>query len=93
MNNPTQTASLSLIDPLQPELSVARHRPRRWGRLYGCSDALVIATAARRHAGPVIAITTDMQAADRLNTELHFFLKDNDIPNFIFPDWESPFLE
>jgi transcription-repair coupling factor (superfamily II helicase) len=61
----------------------------RWGGLYGCSDALLIAAAAANHSGPVLTIAPDSQTALRLETELRFFTAGSDLPIGIFPDWET----
>ncbi len=73
---------------LNPDVPKARGQ-QVWGRLYGDSLALVIQAAARRHGGPSLVITPDMQQADRLLGELRFFGAQSDLPILGFPDWET----
>lgn len=58
-----------------------------WGRLPGASSALVIATAAQRHDGLVLALVDDAASVDRLEAELRVFV--DDLPILAFPDWET----
>ncbi|MEE4376625.1 MAG: transcription-repair coupling factor [Candidatus Competibacteraceae bacterium] len=74
---------------LIPQLPRRAGETLRWGGLYGCSDALLIAAAAANHSGPVLTIAPDSQTALRLETELRFFTAGSDLPIGIFPDWET----
>ena len=62
---------------------------RHWGGLHGSAAALAIAGAARACAGLVLAVAADPGAAQQLETELRFFLRDSDIPILHLPDWET----
>jgi len=89
MNKPGYCSVLAPPDP-----SGAGQR-QQWGRLYGGSQALVIATAARQHSAPVVVIAEDTAAAQRLSDELRFYLSHEaggatpDTPLLSFPDWET----
>ncbi|MCC2637381.1 MAG: mfd, partial [Moraxellaceae bacterium] len=61
---------------------------RHWGRLAGSGLALALAEAAERHPGVAMVITSDTQAATRLEEELRFFLGDR-LPLLHFADWET----
>ncbi|NJN47121.1 MAG: hypothetical protein HC808_12270 [Candidatus Competibacteraceae bacterium] len=74
---------------LIPRLPRRAGETLRWGGLYGCGDALLIAEAAANHSGPVLTIAPDSQTALRLETELRFFSAGSDLPIGIFPDWET----
>jgi len=83
-------SAASLHDsPLNPPLPSSPGVRFQWGCLYGSSQALAIAGAAREAKGLVLAITTDVQSAVRLSAELSFFLDDPQIPVLSFPDWET----
>ena len=62
----------------------------RWGQLYGCSYGLLLSAAARDHDGPLLVLTADTPSASRLESELRFFIGDDDaLPVLHFPDWET----
>ncbi|HHO67619.1 MAG TPA: transcription-repair coupling factor [Gammaproteobacteria bacterium] len=86
----TQPESLDapVASPLDPPLPRAGRR-LTWARLYGDSLALAIAGAARRHAGPLLVVTADSQAAEQLQEQLTFFAASAGLPVFCFPDWET----
>jgi transcription-repair coupling factor (superfamily II helicase) len=69
----------------------ARGSRRRWTSLYGSSRGLAIAGAARAHDGPLMVVTPDAPAAQRLEDEIRFFLGEDEpgIPLVNFPDWET----
>ena len=60
-----------------------------WGRLYGGSAALAIASAAQAYDGLLLVILEDVLSAARTKDELSFFLAHQDIPVLTFPDWET----
>ncbi|MBF7072962.1 transcription-repair coupling factor [Glaciecola sp. MH2013] len=60
-----------------------------WGELHGASQALSIAKAANAHHGPLIVVTEDSVQAIKLEKELAFFLRTEDIHVQLFPDWET----
>ena len=61
----------------------------QWGQLYGSSAALAIATAAAHFAGLVVLVVDDVQQANRMESELRFFLGRSEVPVLQFPDWET----
>ena len=61
---------------------------RRWGQLYATAGPLMLARAARRHDGLILAVTESAQAADQIESELRFFAGDR-FPVLHFPDWET----
>ena len=72
-------------EPLLP--SAAAHRVR-WGELYGSARALMIATAAVDHSGPVIVVADNAREAERLAAELEFFASD-ELPLHRLADYET----
>ncbi|CAN5245729.1 transcription-repair coupling factor [soil metagenome] len=60
-----------------------------WDNLYGCSMGYVISQAVKQATGPVLVLTTDSLAAQRLEDELHFFKENDDVPILQFPAWET----
>ena len=60
-----------------------------WGRLYGLSDVLAIASAVEQHNGPALIVTDDVKHADRLESGLRLFLSDKKLPILTLPDWET----
>lgn len=77
--------------PRIPALPTSGHR-RAWWRAPGSSSALAwaVAAAARAHAGPLLVVTADNHAADRLETDLDVLLGDDaSLPVVHFPDWET----
>jgi len=79
----------SLCNPFTPSLPTRAGEIRKWGQLYGNSIGLIISAAARQHPGPLIVITADTAAAQRLEYALHFYLGKDDLPVLTFPDWET----
>ncbi|HKJ22601.1 MAG TPA: transcription-repair coupling factor, partial [Gammaproteobacteria bacterium] len=75
--------------PFQPIVPDRPGTTAHWGRLYGSSYGLVISAAARRHQGPVILVTPDTAAAERLIHEIRFYTDGDDLPVSGFPDWET----
>ncbi len=70
-----------------PQQATQSGRRSRWGQLYGSSEGLAIAQAARQAGAPLIVITPDTPAATRLEYEIRFFA--GDLPVLTFPDWET----
>ena len=59
-----------------------------YGQLYGCSQALTIASMACRKTVPIVVVCKDIQQAQLLEHEIRFFYNnDNAILNL--PDWET----
>jgi len=61
---------------------------QRWGRLYGSSPSLVLAEEASRLTVPLLVVAGSTREAERLTTELQFYL-DGFFPVLSFPDWET----
>jgi len=61
----------------------------QWGQLYGSSYGLVLSSTATQHQGPVLVITADMAAAQRLDYSLRFYMAEENISILQFPDWET----
>ena len=85
MNHP-DTALTSPFNPTRPSKAGFRSQ---WGRLYGSSYGLVLSSAAAQHSGPVLVITADMAAAQRLEYSLRFYMSEKEISILQFPDWET----
>jgi len=61
-----------------------------WGRLYGNSPGLLLASCISEFDGFLLVITADMQQANRLEHELKFYLSGKpDASILSFPDWET----
>lgn len=88
---PMLTAKPTLaISPFDPPLPHNAGERLYWENLYGSATGLVVSAAAKRHAGPLIVITTDTPSAMRMEDELQFFLSgSDDIPVLLLPDWET----
>ena len=78
-----------LTSPFQPTCPTKAGFRSHWGRLYGSSYGLVLSATACQHDGPVIVITADMAAAQRLEYSLRFYMSEKDISILQFPDWET----
>ncbi|HEV2540507.1 MAG TPA: transcription-repair coupling factor [Frateuria sp.] len=70
-----------------PPLPTSPRQRRFWTPPHGSSRALLIAEAARDHAGLLVAVTRDTQRASALEDELRLFA--GDLPVLHFPDWET----
>jgi transcription-repair coupling factor (superfamily II helicase) len=70
-----------------PPLPTTPKQRRFWTPPHGSSRALLIAEAARDHAGLLVAVTRDTQRASALEDELRIFA--GDLPVLHFPDWET----
>lgn len=65
---------------------------RAWWRAPASPSALAfhIASAARAHAGPVLAVARDNQTAHQLESDLQTLLAGQvEVPVLAFPDWET----
>ncbi len=85
---PATIPSSALSLPLQPVLPPDNRHPLGWGQLHGAGPALLIAAAAARYRGLVLAIAPDSQTALRLETELRVF-GGAELEILAFPDWET----
>ncbi len=75
--------------PFQPPLPSKAGFRSQWGQLYGSSYGLVLSSTATQHQGPVLVITADMAAAQRLDYSLRFYMAEENISILQFPDWET----
>lgn len=66
------------------------NQKQSWLDLQGIAQTFAIIYAQKNHSGPLLVITPDIEAANRLKLELEFFHgKDNSYPIYLFPDWET----
>jgi len=77
---------LHLIEPLR--LDTPASAEHQLGQIYGCGQALTIATAAAQKQVPIVVVTSDIQQAQLLQHELQFFYPRKDLV-YHFPDWET----
>ncbi|MBP9034819.1 MAG: transcription-repair coupling factor, partial [Pseudomonadales bacterium] len=76
-------------------LSPPRARPGdhlRWGGLIPGADALALASVAREHPGTVVILTAGSATAERIESDLRFFLAGTGAaarPVLRLPDWET----
>lgn len=77
------------VSLLQPALPAKAGDKRLAGQLYGSAAGLLLARAAQQHNGPLLVITDDMASAQRLETEIRFYLGRDKLPILHFPDWET----
>ncbi|MHB8551199.1 MAG: transcription-repair coupling factor [Acidiferrobacterales bacterium] len=59
-----------------------------WTPMHGSALGLAIAECAVGHNGPLLVVTHDARAAQRLEDEIHFYAEES-LPVLPFPDWES----
>lgn len=78
---------MSLHCPLTPPLPSKVGDHLRFGNLHGSSLSLIIANIASTSTQPLLVITIDNLAANRLQEDLAFFAPELTILNF--PDWET----
>jgi len=90
MQNNIQKANVQKHSPLSPVLPHQAHSEISWGRLYGSSPGLLLASCAQTCNGFILIVTSDMSQANKLEHELKFFLSGNpEISILSFPDWET----
>ncbi|MGD9390982.1 MAG: transcription-repair coupling factor, partial [Thioalkalispiraceae bacterium] len=80
---------LAVHSPLLPVLPEKTGERLQWGRLYGSSYGLIISAAASHHDAPLLVVTPDTAAAQRLEYALHFYTDEDSLPIITFPDWET----
>jgi len=77
-------------NPFAPPRPHSAERRLRWRGLLPGADALALAAAARAQEAPVLVVTADTESANRLESELAFFLSQPSDPEVLhFPDWET----
>lgn len=77
-------------DPFAPPRPHNAERRLRWRGLLPGADALALAAAARAQDAPLLVVTADTESANRLESELAFFLSQPSDPEVLhFPDWET----
>jgi len=75
---------ISTLHPLYPEKN---SKQVSWAQLYGCSQDLIIANAAKEFKGLIVLVTPDSNSAYTAEANIRFF---SEIENIhIFPDWET----
>lgn len=89
MTSSQNRSQVNLADPLNPPLPSAPNERLAWGRLYGMSDTLAIASAAEQYDGLLLVLADDAQTAGRLESGLKFLLAGKEIEILGFPDWET----
>ena len=82
-------SNLSYQSPFHPICPTKAGFRSQWGHLYGSSYGLVLSSTAQQHTGPVLIITADMAAAQRLEYSLRFYMAEKDVSILQFPDWET----
>ncbi len=87
--SPVHTTDILLSDPTSPPIPQAENDRLQWGRMYGASDALAIASATKSYNGLILVLVKDVQAASNLADSISFFLSGADIILAKFPDWET----
>lgn len=65
------------------------HQTARWGHCTGAAKGYAIAQTVESASGPLLVITSDIQATHRLIDEIRFFLADSSVEVLSFPDWET----
>jgi transcription-repair coupling factor (superfamily II helicase) len=78
--------------PFQADAPGASPASLQLGQIYGCGQALTIATAAAQKQAPVVVVTSDIQQAQQLEHEIRFFYAQDDHSQarvYNFPDWET----
>lgn len=73
---------------LRPALPQRPGERVAWTQLHGSAFGLAIAESASRHDGPLLVVTRDTRAAQRLEEEIRFYAEES-LPVLPFPDWES----
>ena len=82
------SANVSMSAPIpHPPLPTTPKQRRYWTPPHGSARALLLAEAARSHAGLLVAVTRDTQRASALEDELRIYA--GDLPVLHFPDWET----
>ena len=77
-------------NPFAPPRPHNAERRLRWRGLLPGADALALAAAARAQDAPLLVVTADTESANRLESELAFFLSQPSDPEVLhFPDWET----
>ncbi|MBL1264785.1 transcription-repair coupling factor [Candidatus Methylomicrobium oryzae] len=72
-----------------PAVPASQNAVQIWSGLYGCADALALASAIKNENRLFLIVTADNHTALRLEHELEFFLQDTGLPILHFPDWET----
>ncbi len=73
---------------LHPALPQSPRECLGWTQIHGSALGLAIAESADRHDGPLLVVTHDTRAAQRLEEEIRFYAEES-LPVLPFPDWES----
>jgi len=77
------------VNPAAVPVPSSAHQTLRWGRCVGAALGYAIARAVPAAPGPLLVVTSDVQAAHHLMAEIRFFLDDPAVEVMGFPDWET----
>jgi len=58
-------------------------------RLAGSSKAYFLSHWKEKLGGPLLVVAPHLRDAEILLEDLRFFLKDSEVPTFLFPPWET----
>ncbi len=64
-------------------------RPVGLTGLAGSSKAYLLSRWREKAKGPVLVVTPHMRNAELLLEDFRFFMRDPDVPSFLFPQWET----
>lgn len=81
--------SANLCSLFSPPIPQQRSETIRWGKLYGSALGLALDRVVAGHNGLVVVITEDTAGAQHLNEQIEFYLPGDDLPQLLFPDWET----
>lgn len=85
----SSVTSNTLSNPSIPPLPEVENERLQWGHIYGSSDALAIASSARKYDSLILVLVKDVQTASDLANGIGFFLAGTNIQIERFPDWET----
>ncbi len=79
-----------MTEIFNPPLPAGAGKADYWPLRQDSANSLALAAAARRAAGPLLAICEDSEAAERLLRELRYYLsRHEELPVLGLPDWET----
>ncbi|MBV1905374.1 MAG: transcription-repair coupling factor [Pseudomonadales bacterium] len=80
---------MNLYSPLSPPASKETGQRTAWNGLQGSARALAIARYADQYPGLILVVTADSAESFQLESEISFYLRDENLQVLIFPDWET----
>ena len=66
-----------------------KRRPIGLTGLAGSSKAYLLSRWREKVKGPLLVVTPHMRNAEILLQDLRFFMRDSEVPSFLFPQWET----